>query len=71
QDVLGAGIFLTGELPYDSAPVFLMAKASNLNLFGISLGGADNIVNIVLLLLLLAVLYFYHKRTRNLPGASS
>ncbi|MGA9141080.1 MAG: type II CAAX endopeptidase family protein, partial [Methanocella sp.] len=41
QDVLGAGIFLTGELPYDSAPVFLMAKASNLNLFGISLGGAD------------------------------
>lgn len=65
QDVLGAGIFLTGELPYDSAPVFLMAKASNLNLFGISLGGADNVVNIVLLLLLLAVLYFYHKKTRE------
>jgi membrane protease YdiL (CAAX protease family) len=65
QDVLGAGIFLTGELPYDSAPLFLMAKASNLNISGISLGGADNVVNIVLLLILLAALYLYHKRTRG------
>jgi membrane protease YdiL (CAAX protease family) len=65
QDVLGAGIFLTGELPYDSEPLFLMAKASNLNISGISLGGADNVVNIVLLLILLAALYLYHKRTRG------
>ncbi|OPY28370.1 MAG: CAAX amino terminal protease self- immunity [Methanocella sp. PtaU1.Bin125] len=63
QDVLGAGVFLTGELPYYSAPVFLMGKSGDLNVAGISLGSVDNLVNIVMMLVVLAALYFYHRKT--------
>jgi membrane protease YdiL (CAAX protease family) len=61
QDVLGAGVFLTGKLPYESTPVFLMSKAGDVVVAGINLGGMDNLVNIALMLALLAVLYLYHK----------
>jgi uncharacterized protein len=74
QDVLAAGVFLTGDLPYVSYPVFTFSKAGNVVMAGINLGSRDNLVNIAALIVLLAVLYYYRTRIQKpradrIPGA--
>ncbi len=65
QDVLAAGVFLTGELPYVSYPAFQFSKAGDVVLAGVNLGSQDNLVNIAFLILALFVLYVYHKKVRD------
>ena len=68
QDVLAAGIFLTGDLPYESYPVFLFSKSGDVVLAGINVGSSDNLINLFWFVVLLAGLYIYHKKARK-PAA--
>lgn len=65
QDVVAAGLFLTGDLPYESYPVFLLSKADDVVLAGINLGSSDNLISFVWFALLLAGLYVYEKKVRK------
>jgi membrane protease YdiL (CAAX protease family) len=65
QDFLAAGIFLTGDLPYVSYPVFLFSKSGNVMLSGFNLGSSDNLINLFWFVVLLAGLYIYHKKVRR------
>jgi uncharacterized protein len=68
QDFLAAGIFLTGDLPYESYPVFLFSKSGDVVLAGINVGSSDNLINLFWFVVLLAGLYIYHKKVRK-PAA--
>ncbi len=65
QDFLAAGMFLTGDLPYDSYPLFLFSNAGDTTLFGINLGSMDNLINLFWFVVLLAGLYVYHRWHRK------
>jgi membrane protease YdiL (CAAX protease family) len=65
QDFLAAGIFLTGDLPYESNPVFLFSKSGNVTLSGINLGSSDNLINLFWFVILLTVLYVYDRKVRK------
>jgi membrane protease YdiL (CAAX protease family) len=62
QDFLAAGIFLTGDLPYESYPVLLFSKSGDVTLSGLNLGSSDNLINLFWFVLLLAGLYVYDKK---------
>jgi membrane protease YdiL (CAAX protease family) len=65
QDVLAAGVFLTGDLPYLTYPVYLFSKAGDVVLAGVNLGSSDNLINLFWFVVLLAVLYVYDKKVRK------
>ncbi|HEY3273322.1 MAG TPA: CPBP family intramembrane glutamic endopeptidase, partial [Methanocella sp.] len=65
QDFLAAGVFLTGDLPYASYPVFLFSHSGDVVLSGINLGSSDNLINLFWFVILLAVLYIYHKKVHR------
>jgi len=65
QDLLAAGIFLTGDLPYTSYPVFLFSSSGDVVLAGFNLGSSDNLINLFWFVILLIALYVYYRKMRK------